>query len=48
MTEVYKLHFKCCGSEVSLGLDREVGNHADYCLSCNTESPETEIRTEKR
>jgi len=48
MTEIYKLKFYCCGSEVSIGTDRDVGKHADYCLSCNTESPETEIRTEKR
>ena len=48
MTELYKLKFHCCGSEVSIGTDRNVGKHADYCLSCDTENPETEVFTETR
>jgi hypothetical protein len=43
MTKIYKLKFKCCGSELTLGMEREIGNHGDYCLACNTENPKTEI-----
>jgi len=44
MTAIYKLEFECCGSELTLGMKPEVGNHGDYCLSCETENPKTEIK----
>lgn len=40
----YLLHFECCGNEVPLGRDRRVGNHGDFCLACETDNPETEVR----
>lgn len=43
MAREYVLVFDCCGNEVSLGLTREVGQHGAYCLSCETEAPDTHI-----
>lgn len=43
MTTIYKLKFKCCGSELTLGMTPETGHHDDFCLRCKTEMPETEI-----
>lgn len=44
MPDEYALHFECCGNMVPLGMSPDVGDHDQYCLSCDTHNPVTEVR----